>query len=300
MKNGRINLFIYGVGAVVLAATQGCITTESFGSGRGAAAKHKGVWKHEHKSLNDSSSSIRYEEPIYSDEIYEPIIPPAAIVPTAAIASQTYVVKEGDILSQIALDVNSTTAELVALNGLENPDVLYIGQKLKVPGGSVSVNSASAQTTTPIERGGVYVIQSGDTISEIAQRAGVTTEELRALNQIEGSKIYAGKEIYIPSYGQVPAVEVESSASELSFEPTALIEPQSSSVGAAGEDVVALDIPAGTLEMVKEYVVYPGDTLEDVARQHSVSVDDILQANPSLSLESPLQDGFTIRIPIAE
>ena len=52
--------------------------------------------------------------------------------------------------------------------------------------------------------------------------------------------------------------------------------------------------------MVKEYVVYPGDTLEDVARQHSVSVADILQANPSLSEESPLQDGFTIRIPIAE
>ena len=300
MKSGLFNLFVYGVGALVLMATQGCITTESFGSGRGAAAKHKGVWKHEHKSVNESTSMIRYDEPIYSDEIYEPIIPPAAIIPTAATATETYVVKEGDILSQIALNVNSTTAELVALNGLENPDVLYIGQKIKVPAGSVSSSSPSSPAATPIERGGVYVIQSGDTLSEIAQRAGVTTEELRALNQIKGSTIYAGKEIYIPSYGQVPSAEVESLSDELSFEPTALIEPQSASVGTAGDDVVDLDIPAGTLEMVKEYVVYPGDTLEDVARQHSVSVDDILQANPSLSEESPLQDGFTIRIPIAE
>ena len=53
--------------------------------------------------------------------------------------------------------------------------------------------------------------------------AGVTTEELRALNQIEGSTIYA-KEIYIPSYGQVPSAEVESSSTDLSFEPTALID----------------------------------------------------------------------------
>ena len=103
-------------------------------------------------------------------------------------------VKEGDILSQIAVDVNSTTAELVTLNGLENPDVLYIGQKLKVPAGSVSPSFSSSPSATPIERGGVYVIQSGDTLSEIAQRAGVTTDELRALNQIEGSTIYAGKE----------------------------------------------------------------------------------------------------------
>ena len=59
----------------------------------------------------------------------------------------------------------------------------------------------------------------------------------------------------------MPAVEVESSSDTIdSFEPTALIAPQAEAAD------LSFDIPAGTLEMVKEYVVYPGDTLEDVAR----------------------------------
>ena len=94
-----------------------------------------------------------------ADEIYEPIVPPTAIIPTTTTAStQTYIVQEGDILSQIALDVNSTTAELVALNGLENPDVLYIGQKLQVPAGmQISFSGLyTSASTSSIERGGVY------------------------------------------------------------------------------------------------------------------------------------------------
>jgi LysM repeat protein len=47
-------------------------------------------------------------------------------------AESTYVVKEGDTLSQIAEDAGTTVDELVALNGIANPDVIQAGQELKL------------------------------------------------------------------------------------------------------------------------------------------------------------------------
>ena len=45
-----IKLMGFMVTSVVILITQGCITTESFGSGRGAGAKHKGPWRHQHQN----------------------------------------------------------------------------------------------------------------------------------------------------------------------------------------------------------------------------------------------------------
>ena len=51
---------------------QGCITTESFGSGRGNGAKHKRTWKHDDYPKSNNLNS--YDSNILSGEIYEPIV----------------------------------------------------------------------------------------------------------------------------------------------------------------------------------------------------------------------------------
>jgi LysM repeat protein len=53
-------------------------------------------------------------------------------------AGSTYLVKEGDTLSQIAEDAGTTVDELVALNGIENPDVIQAGRELKVKSDAAS------------------------------------------------------------------------------------------------------------------------------------------------------------------
>ena len=45
---------------------------------------------------------------------------------------QTYTVKSGDILSKIASKNDTTVGELVALNGLSNPDLISVGQVLNI------------------------------------------------------------------------------------------------------------------------------------------------------------------------
>ncbi|HLW62205.1 MAG TPA: peptidoglycan DD-metalloendopeptidase family protein [Flavobacterium sp.] len=50
----------------------------------------------------------------------------------------TYTVKPGDTLSQIAVDNNTTVAELVRLNNIDNPDLIVVGQKINLPGQSMT------------------------------------------------------------------------------------------------------------------------------------------------------------------
>ncbi|WP_084177458.1 LysM peptidoglycan-binding domain-containing protein [Geobacillus vulcani] len=61
------------------------------------------------------------------------------IKPTSAVeamrskpAPQTYTVQKGDTLSEIAKKFNTTVAALQKLNGLKNPNLIRVGQKLRV------------------------------------------------------------------------------------------------------------------------------------------------------------------------
>ena len=151
MKIGSAVLGLHIAALIAFALTQGCITTESKGSGRGAGAKHKGPWKHEHKG---KTSQAVAGDSIYSGDqqssAYDPVMidsgtsssdpyAAAAVGGAAAVTydnTDTYIVQKGDILSRLAVDFNTSTKTLIAMNNLSNPDVLYVGQELRVPAGS--------------------------------------------------------------------------------------------------------------------------------------------------------------------
>ena len=93
----------------------------------------------------------------------------------ATSATGTYTVVSGDTLSGIAARYGTTVANLVALNGISNPNLIRVGQVLKVSG--------SASTSTPAASAtGTYTVVAGDTLSGIAQRFGTTWQTLQALN----------------------------------------------------------------------------------------------------------------------
>ncbi|WP_157796254.1 LysM peptidoglycan-binding domain-containing protein [Bacillus xiapuensis] len=101
-------------------------------------------------------------------------------------SADTYVVQSGDTLSHIALKFDVTVTQLKQWNHL-NSDLIRIGQVLivKEPDGGGS----SAKT---------YVVQSGDTLSEIAVLFNTTVSKLQSLNKIsDPSKIYVGQVLII-------------------------------------------------------------------------------------------------------
>ena len=308
MKISVMKIVGYTVVAGFFLISQGCITTESFGSGRGAGAKHKGPWRHQHQggvqsSAIQSMQPVMNDQMIYSEEVYEPIITSSEMgidMTPGEISTKTteiYLVQKGDMISQLAIDFDTSSAKLIEMNNLENPDVLYVGQKLKVPAGRSVISSSKTtpvSSSSVIEKGETYLIQSGDTLSEIAQRARVSVDDLRSLNQINNDTIYAGQKLYIPSYGSVPESVPVLDALPLA-EPTPLMAPEPAPVAEA----VPVEVPEGAIGMVKEVQVYPGETLDDYARIYSVSKAEILRANPQIKGEE-LKEGFTIRIPISE
>ena len=71
---------------------------------------------------------------------------------------------------------------MAALNGISNPNYIYVGQVLKVSGQGQS----SPQNVV------YHTAQWGDTLSGMASKYGTTVENIQALNGLSGDLIYAG------------------------------------------------------------------------------------------------------------
>jgi len=299
MKNRILKLMFFSAGSFVLFTLQGCITTESFGSGRGAGAKHKGTWRHEHKATINKYDIADISANSIVNEVYEPIIVSSEITEVISQPpTDIYVVKSGDVLSQIALDFDTTTATLIELNNLSNPDLLTVGQEVKVPVNSSTFKKVKSQKISQnIKKGGSYTIQSGDTLSEIAFAAGVNVADLMSLNNITGDKIFAGQSIDIPDYGQVPTEQTNEDV----FIEIPLEDKLNLSNDDLSESSSFQDSDNSIIISVDEVIIVAGETLGDIAREQGVSVDEIRRENISLegvsddNLESLV--GTKLRIP---
>src|SRR5690606_15241043 len=91
---------------------------------------------------------------------------------TTSSSVTTYTVKRGDTLSHIAKRFGTTVNELVRLNNIKNPNLIYPGQKIKI-NGSVTNTKSTAQ---------YYTVKKGDTLSHIAKRYNTTVKNLVKLN----------------------------------------------------------------------------------------------------------------------
>lgn len=108
----------------------------------------------------------------------------------------TYRVQSGDTLGGIARKFGVTTDAIIRLNALTNPDVLTIGQELKIP----APGASAGQATSGQAGEQVYVVSRGDTLSSIAQRFGVSLAELSRLNNITNpDQIVVGQKLRIPA-----------------------------------------------------------------------------------------------------
>ena len=106
-----------------------------------------------------------------------------------------YTVQSGDTLSEIAARYGTTVNTLVTLNGISNPNLIYVGEVLKIPTAGSGGNVSTPSTIN-------YTVQSGDTLSEIAARYGTTVNTLVALNGISNPNlIYAGEVLKVPVSG---------------------------------------------------------------------------------------------------
>lgn len=122
--------------------------------------------------------------------------PTPAPAPTPAPQTGTYTVKAGDTLSGIAARYGTTYQDLAALNGIPDPNKIYVGQVIKITG---------SPSPAPQPNGLTYTVKAGDTLSAIGARFGVSYQQIAAINGISNPNlIYAGQVLRIPG-GNVPS-----------------------------------------------------------------------------------------------
>ncbi|WP_456085558.1 LysM peptidoglycan-binding domain-containing protein [Microbacterium timonense] len=133
---------------------------------------------------------------------------PASPPTTAA----TYTVQRGDTISAIARRHGTTTNAVLAANGLGWSSIIYPGQAIKIPTAGAAASTPAPPTPAapapapqapapqaPAPAAGTHTVSTGDTISAIARRYGVTTDAVLAANGLNRSSIiYPGQTIAIP------------------------------------------------------------------------------------------------------
>ncbi len=124
---------------------------------------------------------------------------------TAGASGTIYVIQPGDTLYKIMVKFNVSASAIIAANRLANPSLLFVGQKLVIPGAAAPVPAATqppaaqpAATAVPVP-GGVYVVQAGDKLYLIAAKFNVDPAALIAANHITNPNlIYVGQRLVIP------------------------------------------------------------------------------------------------------
>lgn len=105
--------------------------------------------------------------------------------PIQAPATSTYTVRSGDTLSSIASKFGTSYQALASLNGISNPNLIYVGQVLRVNG---SASNSSVY----------YTVRAGDNLSSIAAKFGTSYQSIAAFNGLSNPNlIYAGQTLKI-------------------------------------------------------------------------------------------------------
>lgn len=191
------------------------------------------------------------------------LVPNPVPLPTAGPGQHS--VAPGETLSEIARQYGVDLDALMVANGIDNPDSVYSGQVLDIPGQASAPSQpvGSEQDTEPAAAPGsvpdTYTVAEGDTLTAIARRFGLAPETLRSLNVLgDADSIYAGQVLTL----------VQPAAPEA----TATPEPSPAATDTSVPDTATPDTP-------DTYTVQAGDTLSAIARRFDLDVATLRAIN---------------------
>lgn len=152
------------------------------GDSLGEIARYYGVTVQDLKRANGLTSSTIY--------VGQRLYIPRSSSPTTAGCTSYYKVRSGDNLTKIAKHYNMNVSALARANGLSNASHIVVGQRICIP--QIWGNRSSSGHGY----GSVYVVQKGDTLSQIAKYNGTSVRKLMSLNSIRNpNHIYVGQRL---------------------------------------------------------------------------------------------------------
>jgi membrane-bound lytic murein transglycosylase D len=172
-------------------------------------------------------------------------------------------VRKGETLLSIAQKYSVSIDDIIKLNNLKK-QTLKIGQILKIEQQTTQQNIAKNNKSIDNTKVTIHLVERGETLATIAQKYGVTEEQLRQWNKndIKGDIIIAGSRIKVAETNQ--------------------INPNTSN--------------SKTKKSAPVYhTIRSGDTLGKIADKYDISINELKRLNGNLK-ENRLQIGQKIRV----
>ncbi len=191
----------------------------------------------------------------------------AAAVPPGGM---DYMIQPGDTLLEIAQRYNVDWEHVAAINGFNEASLLQIGDRIRIPGaGDLAPGIGGPVSAVSLPESYIeYVVRSGDTLSGIAARYGLSWQEVAAINGMgEFSVLNLGEVVRIPS----PAEKI---------------------LGNNQDPIAEVDTSAAP----RTHVVAAGETVISVADRYDIGWGELLRIN-GLSEDSVIQIGQELRLP---
>jgi len=176
-----------------------------------------------------------------------------------------HTVVPGDSLFALALEYNISVDDLIRFNSLEG-DRIFQNQVLDIP----------------VSTQGFYIVQSGDSLSDISRKTGTPLRKLKQLNSITEDRIYPGQELQLvsaPKSGQTYEVQKGDTLSRISV----LYDISQSRLMQINNLDHSLIQPGQLLTLTTSrpqiHTVAEGDSLWNLARLYNLNIDDLISYN---------------------
>jgi LysM repeat protein len=145
---------------------------------------------------------------------------PAVNAPNTDWGGCRYWVRPGDTLFRIGVRYGVSWWYLAQINGLYNPNMIYVGMPLEVPCDKYPPKYPTRPAPPPCNERTTYLVKPGDNLFRISLMFGTTVNALRDANNLWGRVLRSGMTLIIPCPGNLPKVNGEQPPPPPPQEPT--------------------------------------------------------------------------------
>lgn len=213
------------------------------------------------------------------------VTPTFTPTPTPTATPITYQILPGDTLERIAQQYGTTVDLLAQQNNIANVHQIDVGQILVIPTAipptatATLVPTAAPTTILTTDAYTIYVVQAGDSLSQIAVDHNTTVAAISQLNGITNPRtIFVGQRLRIPSAVGTP------------------VSPPNGQPQATATPTVHLTPTPLPTSVPVTHTVQPGDTLFGIATRYGVSIVELAQFNGIVNYDQ-LSVGQVLTIP---
>ena len=258
-----------------------------------------------------------------------PVAPPAPVVAPAPVEETTpYIVQRGDYLAKISKKYNITINGIRRVNPNLKGDVVRVGQTIQLPG-KVDVGEQTKPVVAPVKKSAApyvpytgatkdYTVKSGDSLSVIAKKNGLSLRQLKELNGLSSDVIRVGRTLKVPAEKVAAAAPAKTVAAPKKAEPKPVEKKiAESKPAAAPEAQPAAEVPPAvevapaaapeaqpaaapeapkTAEEGLTHVVSEGEDITSLSILYSLSPTEIRSYN-NLGENDELKPGQVIKLP---